>query len=113
MPKLLASWWPLIAFVGVVACVVPLVLAVLSVRWDPFGYCNTRAPEGLPLLGEGVGVSWSISYLPVGIECRYGNPVAVTEYHDFGTAVVVVGLLLLAGAVVGAIIRVAAARHDG
>ena len=109
MPKLLAYWWPLLGFTGAVVCAVPLAVAVMSVRWDALHYCLDRAPESVD---EGVGVGWSISYFPVGIECRYGSPISATGYHDFGTPVLVIGLLVLAAAVAGAIVRLVAYRYD-
>jgi hypothetical protein len=91
--------------------VLPIFIRIFVVGQEAWRFCNDRAPEGLPLVGEDVGIYVQNSWFPFGVECNYGVPITHTVFHDMGTPLLIIGVLLIGLACAGVILRMSAARR--
>ncbi len=74
----------------------------LTVGQDAGSFCSGMQLRSYHV-GQSPSVGYSLSVLPFGVECRYGNPVEISVFHDMGTVPLAIGLaLLLAGVLIGA-----------
>ena len=87
---------------GLGAVVIAIGHLRLNVGQDAGSFCSDVRPGSYSYVGESPSVSYSLSVLPFGVECRYGNPVEISVFHDLATVPLAIGLaLLLASVLIG------------
>jgi hypothetical protein len=103
--------WLLLAF-GVVSLLATYAVRGVVVHGEPIGFCMSREPDDVDLSGE-VIVRWDAPLIPFGIRCEYdSDSPTVFEFHDFGTGVVVAGLVAVVVAGVGLVVAIVRARRS-
>jgi len=105
MASFLSRYWGPLLGLGFCSLVMPIFIRIFTVGPEAWRFCGDRAPEGLPLIGEDVGVYVQSSLFPFGVECNYGRPITVTVFHDLGTPLIVAGIVAIALELVGLVLR--------